>query len=1517
MKGKRKKKSPGFFKRVWSSKKGKWSLIILVILFVSTTAYAANSVFNPAATQEAQKAWIKNYSKQQSQEKKDHPIRYYFGRPFNYAKYNAAKAVNPSHKPTSGEKSAALLNDFNTYERDIAKRDAATGDALARLKKSNPSKYAEIMKGLKDRGMKDGKMPATAKKYLEEQLSQSDPQFKKEAQANNKDINKDTKQASDDSKSDEDSSFKSKIASALLHIFWASGLGKWLEQNGAAGTVFTYNPITDGGYGKVEDADVASQLNDKINNHPSQLMFPSAAYSSKFSAAIDAISPAMYGLAAVMLVVAVIVGATKMGWGQAFSPAQSRAEWYQNFIDIMISVSAIFLLPVFIRMLLQLDGAFLQLFANLLQGMSNGNGHTLMTTCLQLGADDNSINAITKGNWLGDGFAGIIFVIIYLCTAVGLAIWIKFYYFARMLVFIILIILGPIFLAMWPFGFGKARTMNWLRDLIGTIFIQAIQAFTLTLMTFLLWINSSTFGSLAQNAAKEKDNQALSTLAGSTTSPGAISSAVTQITTMTGKDLTVASHFEMLVMGFIILMLFQPVSRGIADLFGIGTNMLDRIHSSTSRTLTTGAAIAGTAALGLAGGAAAGLSSAGHGATFAAEALKKKHDESALEAAKKNGTLDSRSLLKRRNAIQQLNGKAYMQKQKAKEALARMNGMVGPNAGRLIGASIGAGTGNIASMAALSVAGGEIGARAAQLNQQAGGLVKLGLKRANMNRAHNQHVKALRDATGKTLDDFEQSRVDANPGPKGNDLIDQVDNNSKLSDDDRAAAKRNIKAYQNSMNGKAYKPSENAKQQRIQMEKNKDINGNFVPNSDVQANAREVINGLPDGSVYDKTHGVPKTEQEVQAKAQAMGFNYASWKKSHEHDFDNTPESERQAMMITSANKAMNNLRGNLNAASQMAAGAAGAATADVRTPISTNEIAAAKHQAQQAYDLKTGQTMTPEQFAKFKQTAEYRNGLQDAQMKAVDQAYIRSNGGVVAHTDLTNDAEFNNSMIDANRFGDNLNSQLDALNVTPALRSQLLNATEGLEGKSLVQTIGAGHGETVRVINQDLLNQVQNQRAYAMRKRGMTVSGRPVTGADISKIYAPNMLGNDQSNFATPADYEKYFNDENLRNYAATNESQAEWDKLNQITAEATQAGAGSRMTRQAMGLFGFGSQMLNRNPRMGRLASQSAQPTSGSGFIDNLTSSNPYSNPGHSMTMDDVRNMIPIERNDQGEPTGIAPGSLRSVITNNYSMLQAKDSDGNYHTIGNLGPGDGSLSANEQAYQDYDMSPSGELTTRVDPMTHRPTTPYRISGQSRIPVSLPYGAPDIGSYFTDVSGNSSASVGSSPYKISDYMGMPYAPQTSRALANGERVYGDDFAHFTNKEIRGNYDGVVMTGVDPQDGETKVLSEQFDNTIWPGMDSGYEFKLPIHESAGTYVIDPDKAQVNPINSSADPTKLKNLKGDMINVFRSRQNGIQNYINEAVMQPTKPNMHNFISNHPGYESINLLDTFTKGLKNIF
>ena len=179
------------------------------------------------------------------------------------------------------------------------------------------------MNGIKARGgMKNGKMSAAAQKYLDDELAKVDPTFKKQMQQNAKNTSKDGKDAANSN--DEDSSFKSKIASALLHIFWSTGLGKWLEQNGAAGTIFTYNPLTDGNYGHLDQADVVSQLQDKVDNHPSQLMFPASAYSTKFTAVIDAISPGMYGLAAVMLVAAVIIGATKMGAGQMFNGPQSR-----------------------------------------------------------------------------------------------------------------------------------------------------------------------------------------------------------------------------------------------------------------------------------------------------------------------------------------------------------------------------------------------------------------------------------------------------------------------------------------------------------------------------------------------------------------------------------------------------------------------------------------------------------------------------------------------------------------------------------------------------------------------------------------------------------------------------------------------------------------------------------------------------------------------------------------------------------------------------------------------------------------------------------------------------------------------------------------------------------------------------------------------------------------------------------------------------------------------------------------
>src|SRR5699024_11893331 len=70
--------------------------------------------------------------------------------------------------------------------------------------------------------------------------------------------------------------------------------------------------------------------------------------------------------------------------------------------------------------------------------------------------------------------------------------------------------------------------------------------------------------------------------------------------------------FEVMVIGFIIMITFIPLSRSLAELFGLQTRMLDNIHQSTSQTLQTAAMI---------GGAALGISALGLGNVIAAHEL--------------------------------------------------------------------------------------------------------------------------------------------------------------------------------------------------------------------------------------------------------------------------------------------------------------------------------------------------------------------------------------------------------------------------------------------------------------------------------------------------------------------------------------------------------------------------------------------------------------------------------------------------------------------------------------------------------------------------------------------------------------------------------------------------------------------------------------------------------------------------------------------------------------------------------
>jgi trimeric autotransporter adhesin len=61
----------------------------------------------------------------------------------------------------------------------------------------------------------------------------------------------------------------------------------------------------------------------------------------------------------------------------------------------------------------------------------------------------------------------------------GLTIWANFYYIMREITLMVLMILGPIFLALYIFPSTKQATIAWLKEFFGTVMIQSVHAITL------------------------------------------------------------------------------------------------------------------------------------------------------------------------------------------------------------------------------------------------------------------------------------------------------------------------------------------------------------------------------------------------------------------------------------------------------------------------------------------------------------------------------------------------------------------------------------------------------------------------------------------------------------------------------------------------------------------------------------------------------------------------------------------------------------------------------------------------------------------------------------------------------------------------------------------------------------------------------------------------------------------------------------------------------------------------------
>lgn len=165
---------------------------------------------------------------------------------------------------------------------------------------------------------------------------------------------------------------------------------------------------------------------------------------------------------AVLLFVALIVIAGMRISSSSMSP-NKRNEVFEFSKELILVGFGLSMLGEFYSLLFEINGAVVNVFASALDGMTNSIGQFEV----KLEFDDIDFEKDT-------GLLGTFVVTI---VEIGITIWTNFYYLMRKLTLLLLMSLGPLFLVMWMFPAWKGVTMAWLKELTGTIFIQALHCF--------------------------------------------------------------------------------------------------------------------------------------------------------------------------------------------------------------------------------------------------------------------------------------------------------------------------------------------------------------------------------------------------------------------------------------------------------------------------------------------------------------------------------------------------------------------------------------------------------------------------------------------------------------------------------------------------------------------------------------------------------------------------------------------------------------------------------------------------------------------------------------------------------------------------------------------------------------------------------------------------------------------------------------------------------------------------------
>ncbi|EAR66138.1 hypothetical protein B14911_10402 [Bacillus sp. NRRL B-14911] len=169
----------------------------------------------------------------------------------------------------------------------------------------------------------------------------------------------------------------------------------------------------------------------------------------------DAFNPlytTMMTLAGFFLVAFIVLYGMRIA-GAPLNP-QRRNESMEMIKDLLLVGIVLFNLPTLYDLLFSVNQAITGLFG---------------------GAYDSNLDKLNeKRSEEASGVIGYIFIQLIL---LGLMLWANFYYLMRKVTLIILMSMGPLMLAFWLHPQTKPITSSWLKELIGSIFVQSIHAF--------------------------------------------------------------------------------------------------------------------------------------------------------------------------------------------------------------------------------------------------------------------------------------------------------------------------------------------------------------------------------------------------------------------------------------------------------------------------------------------------------------------------------------------------------------------------------------------------------------------------------------------------------------------------------------------------------------------------------------------------------------------------------------------------------------------------------------------------------------------------------------------------------------------------------------------------------------------------------------------------------------------------------------------------------------------------------